>query len=74
MAEAQRDTYGASQLNLSERLFWCEDFGLGEIVEFLDDRGEHTDDPDEAVVAIVKISPAIWLDIRVGDYTAAPRH
>lgn len=61
-------------LNLTKRRFWCEDLGEGEITELIDDDGEFTDDPALAVVAIVKISPAIWLPIRVRDYRAQPRN
>lgn len=69
-----RDTYGPSMLNLIERRFWCEDLGEGVIEDLLDDEGELTDEPALAVVAIVKISPAIWLNIRVRDYAPQPRN
>lgn len=61
-------------LNLGQRRFWCEDLGEGEITDLIDDAGDFTDDPDEAVVAIVTYGPSCWLQVRVRDYVAQARH
>lgn len=60
---------GASAVNTAKRLFWCERYGVNEITNFFDAFGEDTDDPEDAVMAIVKIHPACWLNIDLRDYT-----
>jgi hypothetical protein len=52
---------GDQAVSINQRLFWCEVFGVGQIVSFIDSFGDESDDDDDAVMAIVRIDEGCWL-------------
>jgi hypothetical protein len=60
---------GFSSVNRGQRLFWCERYGACEIAQFIDAFGDDTDEPEDAVVAIVKVHQDCWLNVQLNDYT-----
>lgn len=60
---------GASAVNRGRRLFWCERYGVAPIEQMIDAFGDDTEETDDAVIAIVKINPACWLNIDLRTYS-----
>jgi hypothetical protein len=67
--EVEREVHlGDQAVNIGQRLFWCETFGVGRIVSFIDSFGDASDDDDDAVMAIVKIDEACWLSVELSGF------
>ncbi len=64
---------GQQAINLTRRLYWCEGLGEGQITNFIDPFGEDTDDPDDAVQAIVRIRDDCWLNVDLTGFERAGR-
>lgn len=61
-------------VNIGKRLYWNAIDGDGVITNFQDAWGDETDDPEDAVVAIVQIKRGGWLavDLREFNHGAEP--
>jgi hypothetical protein len=59
---------GQSSVNRGQMLFWCERYGVCEITNYIDAFGDDTLDPEDAVVAIVRVHQGCWLNIDLNDY------
>ena len=72
MTGAREVNLGETAVNMRRRLFWSEQFGVSEIVTFLDHEGDEIEDADEAIVAVVKLAENAWLRVDLSDYHTTP--